>query len=937
MIPLRDDTDNPFSTVSYSAPDTNGIISITSTDTEGVISITMQNKLGQTVYTSSQGSTAEYIYDNAGNQVQYKDGSNYIVETDYDILGRQVRSIGDPTVIQYPTVTQNSNGKNETSTFGYDLAGNTVYSNSAGVEIETQYDAASRVVHKESTQQVNGVAVTIESNYSYDGTDNGLILNTVTDGLGRVKEYRYNNLGQLVSEVDKGDTGNATERVTAYTYDNNGNMLTMTRSDNSVVTYTYDEQNRMTRKEYSTSHYVTYAYDDNGNLLTMTQVVGSVTTTSEYEYDASGSKTGEKRNSAYIAKYEYYDNGSLKKISYPQTGGGWRDILYSYDTEGRLETISDCTGQQDGQIGPVIRQFFYDANGKLSYLEDYREFDTLGTDFTRQTFTYDNVGTLTAVNYLDNNVTSKESYELTMNSDGKITQEEITTNYGSQQVTTKNYTYDPFGRLAQESTNGLALTVINYEYDAVNNRVKMTQSGDEWDYIYNEFNQLTEVLFNNVTQTTYTYDGRGNQITRTEGGVTTTYIYDLADRLIEITRTESGITTTVATYTYDGADQRVSQTEGEDTTVYFYNGIVLLYTEDGSGNKIEENIVEPDGGIVASKRFSGIYSGQHFFYRQDIRGSVTNIVDENGDVVKGYTYTAFGNTTVTGSSTFINSTAYTGAVLDNLTGLYYMNARYYSPETGRFLTMDSYVGNLAEPWPWHLYAYCEGDPVNNIDPSGHMSRELLNMLSFVYNVGIIDSDTLSYMVLALNGLNVYTAFHEMAQLFVAKKFYDLRYSGVVLEKAIKINSKYIGEADVYARVSGISRIWEIKPLYGSVSAEPQLVKYTTGTGLFRGGYFSGFSANILSLFKMLINTDGKGGIYYSITYKWKIVSHVELAKALQKVIKAACAVALGIIIGTLLEDIATGGIGVWNDGWSLGGAAASMAGIIISGIRYLCY
>ena len=98
---------------------------------------------------------------------------------------------------------------------------------------------------------------------------------------------------------------------------------------------------------------------------------------------------------------------------------------------------------------------------------------------------------------------------------------------------------------------------------------------------------------------------------------------------------------------------------------------------------------------------------------------MTNIVDENGDVIKGYTYTAFGNTTVTGSSAFINSTAYTGAVLDNLTGLYYMNARYYDASTGRFITMDSYVGNLAEPWPWHLYAYCEGDPVNKIDPSGH--------------------------------------------------------------------------------------------------------------------------------------------------------------------------------------------------------------------------
>ncbi len=48
-----------------------------------------------------------------------------------------------------------------------------------------------------------------------------------------------------------------------------------------------------------------------------------------------------------------------------------------------------------------------------------------------------------------------------------------------------------------------------------------------------------------------------------------------------------------------------------------------------------------------------------------------------------------------------------------------MNARYYDPETGRFISQDSYRGE-AESF-WHLYLYCNSDPVNNTDPSGHVT------------------------------------------------------------------------------------------------------------------------------------------------------------------------------------------------------------------------
>ena len=168
---------------------------------------------------------------------------------------------------------------------------------------------------------------------------------------------------------------------------------------------------------------------------------------------------------------------------------------------------------------------------------------------------------------------------------------------------------------------------------------------------------------------------------------------------------------TVATYACDANGQRTQKTVGSSVTNYFYSGTELLYTKDGSGIIIEQNVLEDDGSMICSRRANG----NDYWYRQDIRGSVTNIVDVDDDVVKSYTYDAYGNTS--GSGAFVNSFAYTGAVIDPETGLCYMNARYYDPETGRFISQDTYRGN-GDAF-WNLYMYCDGDPVNCTDSSGH--------------------------------------------------------------------------------------------------------------------------------------------------------------------------------------------------------------------------
>lgn len=126
----------------------------------------------------------------------------------------------------------------------------------------------------------------------------------------------------------------------------------------------------------------------------------------------------------------------------------------------------------------------------------------------------------------------------------------------------------------------------------------------------------------------------------------------------------------------------------------------------------------PGGSIVASQRFTGDYTNKWYSYNYDKRGSVTAIIAPDGSLTTNYSYDSFGGTSTGNGSAFSNEVKFTGAIADS-SGVYYMNARYYNPNTGRFLSQDSYKGNPYEPWTQHLYTYCGNNPVNMVDPTGH--------------------------------------------------------------------------------------------------------------------------------------------------------------------------------------------------------------------------
>ncbi len=106
---------------------------------------------------------------------------------------------------------------------------------------------------------------------------------------------------------------------------------------------------------------------------------------------------------------------------------------------------------------------------------------------------------------------------------------------------------------------------------------------------------------------------------------------------------------------------------------------------------------------------------QSRFYLFDALGNARSLLDPNGSLLATAAYTAYG--TPVGAplpSTPFGWQGQAGCYSDVETGLVYMEARYYAPSLGRFVSRDpiGFAGGI------NLYAYCGGDPINYWDPEG---------------------------------------------------------------------------------------------------------------------------------------------------------------------------------------------------------------------------
>lgn len=103
----------------------------------------------------------------------------------------------------------------------------------------------------------------------------------------------------------------------------------------------------------------------------------------------------------------------------------------------------------------------------------------------------------------------------------------------------------------------------------------------------------------------------------------------------------------------------------------------------------------------------------------DPQGTVLAEADEAGNITAEFEYRPYGRLAL---GTVPNGPGFTGHVSDADTGLVYMQARYYDPDIGRFISADPIAPKQGDSFSFNLYAYADNNPIMKIDPSGRNAQ-----------------------------------------------------------------------------------------------------------------------------------------------------------------------------------------------------------------------
>lgn len=437
-----------------------------------------------------------------------------------------------------------------------------------------------------------------------------------TDASNQIWNYTYTTLGQIKTVKDP------LSNVTTYNYDASNRLSTIVNANSqTVLTLTYDSDDRVQTRTDSQGYVLTYAYD---NLDRVTSITYPDGTTDLYDYTFQsgpyvGTASQELRKHTdrlgRVTTYGYDAAQHLTSVTEPTAGASTRTTQYQYYENGVLSDIIDANGNDthwaiDIQSRPTSKTYQYGTASATT--ETYTYENTTSrlhsiTDALGQvkTFSYNNDNTISGIAYTASvnstpNVTfAYDAYwpRVTGMTDGTGT-----TSYGYTAVGTNGalklssltspytngtiaLTYDADSRLAGRNIPGGNET---FGYDAVNRmNSHVTPLGSFTLGYLGQTDQLTSQSVTNGTVTTSTgwgYDTNTNDrrlISITNSGITRSYTLSYLNGTSENPYDIQSITDTAATghpwatqshsYTYDLIDRLLTgsaTTPGNSTFAY---------------------------------------------------------------------------------------------------------------------------------------------------------------------------------------------------------------------------------------------------------------------------------------------------------------------------------------------------------------------------------
>ena len=536
---------------------------------------------------------------------------------------------------------------------------------------------------------------------------------------------------------------------------------------NTEYSYEYDNFCRLSKIKVNGAEYCSFNYSnenrqfvryDNGNeIYSVYSPTDNSVTLNYYDYeidcDVEESVVQYNENGRYLSSsggYNYhtvsYDNLGRVVSSVNENEN---DDFYSISVEneyslgsGKLSstTISHKTGENKYEIDKITKVIPTENADNLKVYnhtaigEETAETDKLervikttkkGGDLEKN-YEYKTVGRRTS------NLVSKETFKASLQNDrvlsydydslGRVVQVNQIEN-GVSEVKIK-YVYDGLGRLIQEQNAFMDKSSI-YSYDNAGNITLKVE------YCYNEYSPFDDSDYIQTTQYFYTngrlnnvvvfddYESEQSSCAYDEIGNPTNYLGRVATWSHGHRLDNFG----GAHFTYNTSGIRTRKAINGVETKYLLNGTDIVCQQSSNGKTFKFYY-----GIDGVTAFD--YNGDKYYYKKNIFGDIIGIYDSDNSFVIGYAYDAFGNFRFIdelGGDIYIipevaqlNPFRYRSYYYDVETKIYYLNARYYDPAIGRFLCPDSIeyldpttLGGL------NLYAYCNNDPVNYADPSGH--------------------------------------------------------------------------------------------------------------------------------------------------------------------------------------------------------------------------